>query len=110
MPIDGDFNRELHYYFDDGGEIKLEPIKPMSIEEIETVQATLTPDDLVIKNFKDIDYSVDLDITGFDEITKAIMAIELEQQLQNNLYCICEMAKRYVYMLKEKDKANERGE
>ena len=97
MPIDGDFNERELYYQIDGGEFRLMPIKPLEIKDIEFVQSNLETSEWL----KGVDVDYETMITHCDELFKSIEAIERHYEEQNDLYCICEMAKRYLYLLKK---------
>lgn len=94
-----DFNkRELYYQIDDG-EVKLLPIKPLSADEIFIEQSKLNLGGVA---FPDLDVECSAVIENANDIFTFINSIQQKYDLDRNLYIICEMAKRYLYMLKEK--------
>ena len=100
-----EFNaREFYYRTDDGVEFKLLPIQPVSEEVLNVTQSEIL-DDL---GFKEFPMSMDFDVTigECDELFKAIYAMQLKEEISKSMYCICEMAKRYLYLLKEKDQSS----
>lgn len=97
------FNEKELYYQIDGGEFKLLPIKPLTTSDIEIEQSKLDVDTRLLSIDK-MDFNAVLETSAeMDEIFKSIVAIQQHFEMQNSLYIICEMAKRYLYLLKEKE-------
>ena len=92
----------IYYKTEDGRYIKMADIKPLSISEIQAKQ-----DDI-----KTIPISLDLSekslasaiIKNADEFMVAIEAMIRKEELDVDMYVICEMAKRYVYLMSLNDK------
>lgn len=99
-----DFNKRELYYQIDGGEFKLLPIKPLTISEIEMEQSKLDVNGWV----KYADVGAEAVINNVDPLFRIIESIHKHFEEQDNLYCICEMAKRYLYLLKEQDMSKEK--
>ena len=95
---------ELYYRTKDVGEFKLLPIKALTEGQIEFTQSQLDVNNWLITH-EEID--VNAAILYGDELFKTIEAIQQKEELNNSLYIICEMAKRYLYLLKEKENNNE---
>lgn len=95
---------EVYYRTADGGEFKLLPIKALSVDEINFTQSEILKD-LCIDKFP---ISMDFEVTKgqFDEFFEAIYALQRHEDMSKSMYCICEMAKRYLYLLKEKDQSS----
>ena len=97
----------IYYKTKDGNYIKMADIKPLSISEIQIKQ-----DDLHIIPC-DLDLSEkSMETVTFEHSDEFMVAIdEMIQQhlLDKDMYVICEMAKRYVYLmsLNDKEKENE---
>lgn len=97
-----DFNeRELYYRLDNGGEIKLLPIKPLTLSEIQIEQDKLPIPVGVDLSDKSISTA---SFNHCDEFTVAIENMIHNEMIGRELYIICEMAKRYLYLLKEQKK------
>ena len=103
---DENFNARELYYSINGGEFKLLPIKPLTELEIQIEQDKLPVPVGVDLSWQSICTS---SICYGDEFFTAIEAIEHNEMIGRELYIICEMAKRYIYLLNElqKEKDNE---
>lgn len=104
MPFsDSIFDFENVYYkTKDGNYIKMADVKPLSITEIQSRQ----------NDIQTIPVSLDLSekslasaiIENADEFMMAIEAKIKKEELDVEMYVICEMAKRYVYLMSLNDK------
>lgn len=101
---ENEFRGDLYYRTDDG-EVKLLPIKPLTISEIEVEQSKLELNELILCHPEE--FEVSATIESCDEVFKAIQSIITKYELNDNLYIICEMAKRYLYLVKEMNNMDE---
>lgn len=96
---------EFYYQTDTGKYIKLPPITSLSLEEINIRQEEIhSPLPIDITSLESITATIENADLFMDELADLQKSLIRQEIVDRELWTICEMAKRYIYLLKEKSK------
>ena len=95
-----DINEQTLYYRTEAGkEFKLLPIKPLSEEEIIKMQERLKAEVNCTSETFGLNWDEEIICGAADDMFNALSAMVDKYHENQNLYAVCEMARRYLYML-----------